>query len=66
MYDVLIRNGLIYDGTGSEPFTSDIAVFGDRIALIGKNGSTRHFHRLKNHLTTSLTCPSRILILRSA
>ena len=35
MYDVLIRNGLIYDGTGSEPFTSDIAVFGDRIALIG-------------------------------
>ena len=41
MYDVLIRNGLIYDGTGSEPFTSDIAVFGDRIALIGKNGITR-------------------------
>lgn len=41
MYDVLIRNGLIYDGTGNEPFTSDIAVFGDRIALIGKNGITR-------------------------
>ena len=41
MYDVLIRNGLVYDGSGKAPFISDIAVFGDRIALIGRMGITR-------------------------
>ncbi len=41
MYDVLIRNGLIYDGSGEAPFISDIAVFGDRIAVIGRMGITR-------------------------
>jgi N-acyl-D-amino-acid deacylase len=34
-YDLLIRNGLVYDGTGSEPFEADIAIRGDRIAAIG-------------------------------
>lgn len=41
MYDVLIRNGLVYDGSGKAPFISDIAVFGDRIALIGRMGISR-------------------------
>ena len=31
----LIRNGKIYDGTGSEPFTGDILIEQDRIARIG-------------------------------
>ena len=34
-YDLLIRNGLIYDGTGAAPVAGDIAVRGDRIAAIG-------------------------------
>lgn len=34
-YDHIIRNGMIYDGTGSEPFAGDIAIQGDTIALIG-------------------------------
>ena len=41
MYDVLIRNGLVYDGSGKAPFIADIAVFGDRIALLGRTGITR-------------------------
>ena len=41
MYDVLVKNGLIYDGTGGEPYVSDVAVFGDRIAIVGKTGITR-------------------------
>jgi N-acyl-D-amino-acid deacylase len=32
--DLLLKNGLIFDGTGSEPFRSDIAIAGERIAAI--------------------------------
>ncbi len=41
MYDVLIRNALIYDGTGNKPYTSNAAVFGDSFALIGNNNISR-------------------------
>lgn len=35
MLDLLIKNGLIYDGTGGEAYTADIGVAGDRIVQIG-------------------------------
>ena len=35
MYDVIIRNGFIADGTGRDAYKADIAVSGDRIARIG-------------------------------
>ena len=35
-HDLVIRDGMIVDGTGSEPFAADIAINGDRIAAIGK------------------------------
>jgi N-acyl-D-amino-acid deacylase len=34
-YDVVIRGGTIYDGSGGAPFTGDVAIAGDRIAAIG-------------------------------
>ncbi len=34
-YDLVIRNGAIYDGTGSKPFNGDVAVKADTIAAIG-------------------------------
>ena len=34
-YDVIIRGGMIYDGTGGLPYKDDIAVNGDTIAIIG-------------------------------
>ncbi len=34
-YDVLIRNGTIYDGTGSAPVVTDLAIQGDSIAALG-------------------------------
>jgi len=34
-YDFLIQNGLVYDGSGSEPYTADVAIRDDRIAAIG-------------------------------
>ena len=34
-FDVLIRNGSLYDGTGAPPVQADLAIFGDRIVAIG-------------------------------
>ncbi|MEO5782402.1 MAG: D-aminoacylase [Ginsengibacter sp.] len=34
-YDVIIRNGMIYDGNGGKPFKGDIAINSDTIAVIG-------------------------------
>lgn len=36
MYDFVIRNGLIYDGSGRSPFTADLAITGDTITAIGR------------------------------
>jgi len=35
-YDLILRNGTIYDGSGQTPFVSDVAVNGDKIVAIGK------------------------------
>lgn len=35
-FDVIIRNGLVYDGSGEEPFSADIGIRGDRITAIGQ------------------------------
>lgn len=34
-YDVLIRNGTVYDGTGAPAYVADVAVNGDRLSAIG-------------------------------
>ena len=34
-YDVLIRGGTIYDGSGSPPITGDVAIKGDSIVAVG-------------------------------
>lgn len=35
-FDVLIKGGTIYDGTGRKPIKGDVAILGDRIVAIGK------------------------------
>ncbi len=37
-YDVILRNGTIYDGSGSPPYVGDLAINGDQIAAIGDLG----------------------------
>jgi len=37
-YDVILRNGTIYDGSGSTPYVGDLAINGDQIAAIGDLG----------------------------
>jgi N-acyl-D-amino-acid deacylase len=41
MVDTLIKGGLIFDGTGSEPFEADIGISGDRIAFINKKAKVK-------------------------
>lgn len=43
-YDTIIRNGIIYDGNGGEPYQADIAINADTIAFIGdlKNVSAKN------------------------
>jgi N-acyl-D-amino-acid deacylase len=40
-YDVILRGGTIYDGSGGKPFVGDVALRGDRIAKIGSLGKAR-------------------------
>ena len=35
MYDLVIRNGTIYDGKGGKPYLADLAISGKKIAKIG-------------------------------
>lgn len=37
-YDVVLRNGVIYDGSGGPAVTGDIAIAGDTIAAVGDIG----------------------------
>ncbi len=34
-YDIVIRNGMIYDGSGTIPFSGDVAISADTIAAVG-------------------------------
>jgi N-acyl-D-amino-acid deacylase len=40
-YDVIIRNGTVYDGTGGPARRTDVAIKGDRIAAIGNLAQVR-------------------------
>jgi len=34
-HDVVIRNGIVYDGSGSKPYAGDLAIDGHRISYVG-------------------------------
>ena len=40
-FDVIIRGGTVYDGTGAAPRQADVAIRGDRIAAIGDLNTAR-------------------------
>ncbi len=40
-YDIILRNGMIYDGSGMTPYKGDLAIAGQRIAQIGNLGDDR-------------------------
>ena len=40
-FDLIIRNGTIYDGSGNPPFNGDVAINRDRIAAVGQLDNAR-------------------------
>ncbi len=36
MYDLIFKNGSVYDGTGSPPYSAEVAVAGDEIVAVGR------------------------------
>ena len=40
MFDILIRNGRVVDGSGLPWFHADVAISGDRITAVGQLGNT--------------------------
>ncbi|MGD8347555.1 MAG: D-aminoacylase [Lysobacterales bacterium] len=46
VHDLIIRNGTVYDGSGSAPYEGDIAIDGDRITVVGDLSG----HRAKNEV----------------
>ncbi len=40
-YDVVIRNGMIYDGSGSAPYKGEVAIQGQKIAVVDKGTSAK-------------------------
>ena len=50
-YDVIIRNGTIYDGSGNKPYVADLGVNGDKIVFIG---SLKNAHGKKEIDATGL------------
>ena len=72
-YDVVIRHGTVYDGTGAPGVVRDVAIQGDRIVAVGELGGTRGgqeidaaglavapgFIDMLNHSETSLIADGR-------
>jgi N-acyl-D-amino-acid deacylase len=50
-YDLVIRNGMIYDGSGKPPYKGEVAIRGERIAYVGKarNSGAKRVIDAKGH-----------------
>jgi N-acyl-D-amino-acid deacylase len=48
-YDVVVRGGTIYDGSGEAPFVGDVAVSGERIVYVGPHAPRHAREELDAH-----------------
>ena len=53
MYDLIIRNGTVYDGTGNAPVKADVAISGETIVAVGDRlGAAREEIDAAGHIVT--------------
>jgi N-acyl-D-amino-acid deacylase len=45
-YDVIVRHGTVYDGSGKQPVTADVGVRGQRIAAVGDLAKAHAAHEI--------------------
>ena len=48
-HESIIRNGLIFDGSGKAPYVGDVAIDGDRIAYVGRHAPGRGGREIDVH-----------------
>ena len=58
--DILIENGIIYDGTGDKPYKGIVAISDDKIVYVGKNKNFvvryRNDYRNRCNVSKSFRC----------
>ena len=45
-YDLILRHGTVYDGSGNAPFIGDVAIHQDTIAAVGKLDEAHGRHEI--------------------
>ncbi len=62
MFDLLIKNALIYDGTNDEPYSGDIGIKGEKISRIiaGDSGTGKEKANLEIDAGGKVVCPGFI------
>jgi N-acyl-D-amino-acid deacylase len=48
-YDTILRGGTLYDGSGTAPFTGDVAIKGDRIVAVARHVAGRGRREIDAH-----------------
>ncbi|MBF8295572.1 MAG: N-acyl-D-amino-acid deacylase [Bacteroidetes bacterium] len=48
-YDVIIRGGTVYDGTGNAPVVTDVAIKGDKVVAVGALPDARGAYEIDAH-----------------
>ena len=70
-YDVIIRGGSVYDGSGNDPVVTDVAISADRIERVGDLSSTRRkdgrwsYFRLTTEAEHPQAAEAALLAIRS-
>ncbi len=49
VHNVVIRNAMIYDGSGAKPYAGDIAIDGDRLAYVGVHRALQGHQEIDAH-----------------
>ena len=58
-YDVVIRHGTIYDGSGARGYVGDVAIRGDRIVYVGRKAPGKGREEGDRAWLHQHACPSR-------